>query len=62
VPHASSVLYDDGKGYMYILSMTVESIIHGYHKYISKLLLESELVLLKYCNINILTLILMQTN
>jgi len=39
---------------------TVESMIHGYHKYIGKLSLESELDLLKYCNINILTSILTQ--
>jgi len=39
---------------------TVESMICGYHEYISKLLIESELDLLKYCNINILTSILMQ--
>jgi len=30
VPRANSVLLDDGKGYVYILSMTVESMIHGY--------------------------------
>jgi len=36
---------------------TVEFMIHGYHKYISKLLLESGLELLKYYNIDILTLI-----
>jgi len=39
---------------------TVEPMICDYHEYISKLLLESELDLLKYCNIKILTLILMQ--
>jgi len=38
----------------------VQSMIHGYHEYISKLLLESELDLLKYCNIDTLTSILMQ--
>ena len=32
VPHASSVLFDDDEGYMYILCMTVESMIHGYHE------------------------------
>jgi len=32
----------------------------GYHEYVSKLLLESELDFLKYCNIDIVTLILMQ--
>jgi len=41
-------------------SMMVESMMHGYHKYISKLSLESELNLLKYCNVNILTSILTQ--
>jgi len=62
VPHASSMLFDDGERYVYIyvLSMTVESMICGYHKYISELLLESELDLLKYCIIDILTSILMQ--
>jgi len=40
---------------------TVESMICGYHEYISKLSLESELDLLKYCNIHILTLILNET-
>jgi len=39
---------------------TVESMICGYHKYISIQLFESELDLLKYCNIDIRTLILMQ--
>jgi len=39
---------------------TVESMIHDYHEYISKLSLESELDLLKYCNIDILTSILTQ--
>jgi len=43
-----------------ITRCTVESMICGYHEYISKLLLESELNLLKYCNIDILTSILMQ--
>jgi len=33
----------------------VQSMIRGYHEYICKLSLESELDLLKYCNINILT-------
>jgi len=42
------------------LMITVESMICGYHEYISKLSLESELDLLKYCNIDILTLILTQ--
>jgi len=60
VPHASIVLFDDDEGYVYILSMTVESMIHNYHYYISKLSLESKLDLLKYYNIDILTLILMQ--
>jgi len=32
VPCASSVLFDDGEGYMCILCMTVESMIHGYHE------------------------------
>jgi len=32
VPYASSMLFDDGKGYMCILCMTVESMIHGYHE------------------------------
>jgi len=39
---------------------TVESTIRDYHKYISKISLESELDLLKYCNIDMLTLIIMQ--
>ena len=39
---------------------TIESMIHGYHQYISKLLFQSKLDLLKYCNINILTSILTQ--
>ena len=45
-----------------MVGCNVESMIRGYHKYnyISKLSLESELDLLKYCNIDILTLILMQ--
>jgi len=29
-PHANSVLFDDGEGYVYILYMTVESMIHDY--------------------------------
>jgi len=37
VPCASSVLFDDGEEYMHMLSMTVESMIHGYHEYINKL-------------------------
>jgi len=44
VPHASSVLFDDEK-------VHCKSTIHGYHEYINKLSLESELDLLKYCNI-----------
>jgi len=39
---------------------SVDSMILGYHEYISKLSLESELDLLKYSNIDILTSILMQ--
>jgi len=39
---------------------TVESMICGYHEYISKLLLESELDILKYSSIDILTSILTQ--
>jgi len=39
---------------------TVESMIHGHHEYISKLSLENELDLLKYCNIDILISILTQ--
>jgi len=39
----------------------VECMIRGYHKYIRKLSLESELNLLKYCNIDILTSILTQS-
>ena len=38
---------------------TVESMICGCHNYVRKLLLESKLYLLKYCNIDILTSILM---
>jgi len=60
VPRTSSMLFDEVKGYVHILSMTVESMIRGYHDNISKLLLESELDILKYCNINILTSICMQ--
>jgi len=41
VPRASSMLLDDSKEFMYILS--IESMIRGYHEYISKLLLESVL-------------------
>jgi len=54
VPRASGVLFDDEKH-------TVESMIHGHHEYISKLLLESELDLLKCYNIDVLTSILTQT-
>jgi len=32
VPHASSMLFDDGEGYMCILCMTVESMMHGYYE------------------------------
>jgi len=39
---------------------TVESMIRSYHEYISKLSLESELDLLKYCDIDFLTSILTQ--
>jgi len=39
---------------------TVESMIRNYHQYISKLLFESELDLLKCCNIDIFTSILTQ--
>jgi len=37
MPRASSVLFNDGEAW------TVQSIIRGYHEYISKLSLESEL-------------------
>jgi len=30
VPHASSMLFDDGEGYVYMLYLTVESMIHAY--------------------------------
>jgi len=39
---------------------TVEFMVHSCHEYISKLLFESELDLLRYCNIDNLTSILMQ--
>jgi len=41
-----------------MVSRTAESMIRGYHEYITKLSLESELDLLKYCNMDILTSIL----
>ena len=39
---------------------TIEPMIHGYHEYITKQSLESELEFVKYCTIDILTLILTQ--
>jgi len=48
------MLFDDGEAHY------IESMVHGYHKYINKLSLESELDLLKYCDIDILTSILKQ--
>jgi len=47
-------------GCLMMARCTVGSMIHGYHEYMLKLSLESELDLLKYCNIDILTLILTQ--
>jgi len=43
-----------------MVRLTVESMICSHHEYISKLSLKSELDLLKYCNIDILTSILIQ--
>jgi len=58
VPHASSMLFDDGEGYVYVYIIYDCSLYD--HECISKLLLESELDLLKHCNIDILTSILTQ--
>ena len=57
---AISVLFDDGKACTCMYMISVESMIHGYHEYISKLSLVSKLDLLKYCNVDTLTSILMQ--
>jgi len=54
VPCASSMLFDDGKVHCRVYDLWLLWI------YISKLSLESELNFLKYCNIDILTSILMQ--
>jgi len=54
VPSTNGVLFDDRNVHC------LESMIHNYLEYISKISFESELDLLKYCNINIFTSIHMQ--